>query len=126
ALRAHGHYSRLATTIPPQSPVAWSSFITGLEPAEHGIFDFVHRDPRTLQPFSSISRTEEPRFVLPLGPYLLPLSPARVISLRKGTPFWQLLSEHRVPVTIHPYADHLSPRRSGPRAFWHGHSGSAR
>ena len=31
--------------MPPQSPVAWSSFTTGLEPARHGIFDFVHRDP---------------------------------------------------------------------------------
>jgi len=100
SLRDRGHFSRLGTTTPPQSPVAWSTFITGLEPAQHGIFDFVHRDARTLQPFSSMSRTEAPRWMVPLGPYILPLSGSRVISLRRGTPFWQLLSEHRVPVTI--------------------------
>jgi predicted AlkP superfamily phosphohydrolase/phosphomutase len=99
-LRDQGHFGRLGTTTPPQSPVAWSTFITGLEPGEHGIFDFVHRDPQTLQPFSSMSRTEEPRWTLPLGPYLLPLSGSRVVSLRHGTPFWKLLSEHDIPVTI--------------------------
>jgi predicted AlkP superfamily phosphohydrolase/phosphomutase len=99
-VRDQGHFGRLGTTTPPQSPVAWSSFITGLEPAEHGIFDFVHRDAQTLQPFSSMSRTEEPRWSLPLGPYLLPLSSSRVISLRHGTPFWQLLSQRDIPVTI--------------------------
>ncbi len=100
SLRDQGHFSRLGTTTPPQSPVAWSTFITGLEPAEHGIFDFVHRDPQTLQPFSSMSRTVDPRWTLPLGPYLLPLSRSRVISLRHGTPFWQLLSEHGIPVSV--------------------------
>ncbi len=100
SLRDRGHFGRLGTTTPPQSPVAWSTFITGLEPAEHGIFDFVHRDPQTLQPFSSMSRTEEPRWTLPLGPYIFPLSGSRVISLRHGTPFWQLLSEHGIPVSV--------------------------
>src|SRR5690348_16928636 len=49
-LRQSGGLERLATTTPPQSPVAWSSFITGMDPAQDGIFDFVHRDPATLQP----------------------------------------------------------------------------
>jgi hypothetical protein len=31
-LRHRGSYSHLATTTPPQSPVAWSTFITGLDP----------------------------------------------------------------------------------------------
>ncbi len=99
-LREEGHFSRLGTTTPPQSPVAWSSFITGSPPSAHGIYDFVHRDPATLQPFSSLSRNEAPRFHLPLGPYDLPLSGSRVISLRRGTPFWQLLSSRRIPVTV--------------------------
>ena len=99
-LRDRGSFTRLATTTPPQSPVAWSSFITGLEPGQHGIFDFVHRDPATHQPFSSMSETEGPRFTLPLGPWVLPLSGSRVISLRKGTAFWQTLAEHGVNVNI--------------------------
>jgi predicted AlkP superfamily phosphohydrolase/phosphomutase len=99
-LRNNGRFSRLGTTTPPQSPVAWSTFITGLTPAEHGIFDFVHRDPKTLQPFYSMSRTESPRWTLPVGPYLLPLSGSRVVSLRHGTPFWKRLSDSGIPVTV--------------------------
>src|ERR1700682_5655759 len=90
-LRDTGGFRRLKTTTPPQSPVAWSTFITGLDPAGHGIYDFVHRDPKTLMPYSSMDRTEPPRFQLPVGPWLVPISNAHVTSLRNGTPFWKLL-----------------------------------
>src|ERR1035438_1653465 len=99
-LRQQGSFSRLGTTMPPQSPVAWSTFITGLEPDQHRIFDFVHRDPATLEPFSSMGRTEEPRFTLPLGPYILPLSGSRLVSFRHGTAFWQTLAARGIPVTV--------------------------
>ena len=99
-LRQRGSYSHLATTYPPQSPVAWSTFITGLDPGEHGIFDFVHRDPRTRQPYLSTDKTIGPRFTLSLGPWELPLSRARVVSLRKGRAFWEYLSDRGIPVTI--------------------------
>ena len=99
-LRDTGGFRRLSTTTPPQSPVAWSTFITGLDPAEHGILDFVHRDPRTMLPFSSMSRTLEPRFQIPLGPYILPLSPARVTTLRRGRAFWEILASRHIPITI--------------------------
>ncbi len=112
-LRDDGRFSRLATTTPPQSPVAWSTFITGLPPAEHGIFDFVHRDPKTLLPFSSMSRTEGPRWMLPVGPYLLPLSSSHVISLRHGTPFWQRLSGHGIPVTVIRMPTNYPPVEAG-------------
>ena len=99
-LRQQGTFNRLGTTVPPQSPVAWSTFITGLDPDQHGIFDFVHRDPVNMQPFSSMGRIEDPRFALPLGPYNLPLSASRIISFRRGTAFWQTLAERDIPVTI--------------------------
>ena len=99
-LRDDGSFQRLRTTTPPQSPVAWSTFITGLDPGEHGIFDFVHRDPVTKEIFLSTDRTVAPRWVLSLGEYQLPLSGPRVESLRKGKAFWQTLAERGVPVTI--------------------------
>src|SRR5664279_4171169 len=68
-LRDLGGLTRLATTTPPQSPVAWATFITGTDPAEHGIFDFVHRDPSTMQPVSSMAETIEPAHQLAIGPY---------------------------------------------------------
>ncbi|MGA2118244.1 MAG: alkaline phosphatase family protein [Bryobacteraceae bacterium] len=99
-LRNAGGLQRLATTTPPQSPVAWSTFITGTDPAAHGLFDFVHRDPATLQPFSSMAGIVTPAHQLAVGPYLLPLSSARVRSFRTGQPFWRLLAEHGIPVTV--------------------------
>jgi hypothetical protein len=46
-LRASGSYRRLRTTFPALSPVAWSTFATGVSPAKHNIFDFLDRDLRT-------------------------------------------------------------------------------
>lgn len=99
-LRDSGGLMRLATTTPPQSPVAWSTFITGADPAEHGLFDFVHRDPATLQPISSMGETLEPAHQLTLGPWVLPLSRAPVRTFRVGEPFWHILAEHGIPVTV--------------------------
>ena len=45
-LRAAGGFSRLGTSTPPQSPVAWANFINGAGPGSHGIFDFIHRHPQ--------------------------------------------------------------------------------
>jgi predicted AlkP superfamily phosphohydrolase/phosphomutase len=112
-LRNTGGFRRLRTTTPPQSPVAWSTFITGLDPSEHGIFDFIHRDPKTMQPFSSMSRTEEPRFKLPLGPYVLPLSGARVETLRKGQAFWQILADRHIPVAVMHMPTNFPPVKVG-------------
>jgi len=99
-MRERGTFTRLATTTPPQSPTAWSTFITGLDPADHGIFDFVHRDPATMQPFLSMSETRDARFRIPIGPWQLPLSRSKVVSLRKGKAFWQMLEDHGIPATI--------------------------
>lgn len=113
AVRDQGYFGRLRTTAPPQSPVAWSTFITGLDPDQHGIYDFVHRDPVTLRPFSSMAKTEEPRFALPIGPYLLPLSSSHVSSLRHGTPFWRTLSDHGVPVIVQHIPTNYPPEPEG-------------
>ena len=112
-LHRSGNFKPLETTMPPQSPVAWSTFITGMDPAEHGIFDFVHRDPATLAPFSSMSKTEDPRHTLSFGPYLLPLSKARVVALRQGKAFWQILAEHNIPVTMIKMPTNYPPIESG-------------
>ena len=99
-LRQQGAFRRLATTIPPQSPVAWSSVITGMDPGGHGIFDFVHRNPTTRMPVSSMAETTEPSRSLAIGPYLIPLSGGGVRSLRAGRTFWQMLEEHGVRSSV--------------------------
>src|SRR6266404_4280027 len=47
ALRKQGCFKALASTLPPISPVAWSSFQTGVNPGKHNIFDFLTPDLRT-------------------------------------------------------------------------------
>ncbi len=113
SLRDTGGFRRLKTTTPPQSPVAWSTFITGLEPADHGIFDFVHRNPQTLSPYSSMNRTDPPRFQLSVGEWLIPLSSGRVVSLRNGLPFWKLLVDRGVPVTTMRVPTNYPPAKAG-------------
>src|SRR5258708_37670992 len=85
-LRREGDFKRLATTTPPQSPVAWSTFITGLPPDGHGIYDFIHRDPLTRMPLSSMAKTHSGRR-LRIGPYLLPLTRDRLETHGQGAPF---------------------------------------
>ena len=99
-LAASGGFSSLATTMPPQSPVAWSSFMTGLDPGGHGIFDFIHRDPADMTPYLSTTRTEPPAHTLKLAGWQLPLSSAKVTLLRDGRPFWDVLERHGVETTI--------------------------
>ena len=100
ALAQQGEFKSLATTIPPQSPVAWSTVTTGRDPGGHGVYDFVHRDPFTLAPFSSMGQIAEAGKVFEIGNYVIPLSEGKVESHREGTPFWPILTEHGIPVTM--------------------------
>ena len=99
-LASSGSFGPLATTMPPQSPVAWSSFITGLDPGGHGIFDFIHRDPADLAPYLSTTHTEPASRTLKVGSWQLPLSSAQVTLLREGRPFWDALESHGIRTAI--------------------------
>ena len=66
-LAAMGCYERLRTTFPSMSPVAWSTFSTGVQPAKHNIFDFLDRDRRTYLPVLSSTYIGRVDRVLKLG-----------------------------------------------------------
>ena len=111
ALAKTGHYQRLATTNPPQSPVAWASFATGLDAGGHGIFDFLRRDAKTYAPDFSIAEHTPPEHTLDMFGWQLPLDEGSVRNRRDGEPFWialerdgQRASALRVPVTYPPDA----------------------
>lgn len=78
-LKSTGTFSELQTTTPPQSPVAWASFITGTNPSEHRIYDFIVRDTETYEP--SLVFSKEKKF----------------IEMPK---FWEYLSDSNIPVNI--------------------------
>ena len=89
-LRSLGGYSRIQTTYPAQTPVAWSTFATGVNPGGHGIFDFIRRDPKTYLPDLALNRYEQKNAYLP----------PKAVNLRRGKPLWELLSEAGASSTI--------------------------
>jgi len=94
---------KLGTSIPPQSPVAWSNFITGEDSGGHGIYDFVHRDPKTMTPYLSTSRVvpkENAGEPFHIGKCQIPVDAGQMELLRHGTPFWQKLEEHGIETTV--------------------------
>ena len=99
-LRTQGDFKRLATTIPPQSPVAWSTVTTGMDPGGHGIFDFVHRNPLTRRPMQSMTEIIESPKTITLGPYMFPLEGGGLKQTRAGRAFWQILAEHGIASNV--------------------------
>lgn len=53
---AGGTLLRMNSVHPTVSSVAWSSFMTGKNPAKHGIFGFVDREPATMKVFIPTSQ----------------------------------------------------------------------
>jgi predicted AlkP superfamily phosphohydrolase/phosphomutase len=108
-LMEEGSFSLLQSSTPPQSPVAWSSFITGMDPGGHGIFDYIGRDLKTYQPSFSLSHIEEPGRTLRIGDWVIPVSAGKATLLRKGKAFWQMLDDHDVPYTISRIPSNFPP-----------------
>lgn len=99
-LKEQGSYSRLRTTFPALSPVAWSTFATGVNPAKHNIFDFLNRNMKSYVPELAAARVQNSRRVLKLGRLRIPLSRPRVELRRKSQPFWKLLGQQKIGSTI--------------------------
>lgn len=116
-LMERGGFRELRTSIPPQSPVAWADFITGMNPGGHGIFDFVHREPETFTPFLSTSKTIPPERTLTLGEWVVPLSSGKVKLLRGGKAFWNTLEAHGVGSTIFRIPSNFPPEESEARTL---------
>ncbi len=115
-LARDGDFAPLTTTMPPLSPVAWSNFITGLDPGGHGIFDFLHRDPATMQPVEPFYAIEPGRS-LTLGSWVLPLAGQTVTRYRRGQAFWELLDAAGVETTVFRMPVNFPPVESGGRAL---------
>jgi predicted AlkP superfamily phosphohydrolase/phosphomutase len=102
ALAREGSYRTLGTSNPPQSPVAWSNFVTGLDPGGHGVFDFVHRDPATYLPISSATPpVEDHGSALEFFGWVVPLSSPEIRNTRGGTPWWDLLVAQGIDAEVY-------------------------
>lgn len=97
-LEKTGTFSALSSTNPSESAVAWTSFMTGLNPAGQGIFDFIMRNPKNYFPYLTLSETTGPRA-------------AKIVSRRKGKTFWNILSENKIPAFIYFCPNTFPPER---------------
>ena len=97
----------LGTTHSAESPTAWASFATGMNPGKHNIYDFLVRDPSTYLPDLGMVRREPPRFLFGY----LPIARPKIHSTRGGESFWVTAGRDgvrssilTVPVTFPPEA----------------------
>jgi predicted AlkP superfamily phosphohydrolase/phosphomutase len=95
----------LGTTHSAESPTAWASFATGVNPGKHNIYDFLVRDTGTYLPDLGMVRREPARFLFGYVPIARP----KVHSIRGGTSFWVTAGRKgvrssilTVPVTFPP------------------------
>ncbi len=89
-LQTQGGFGTVATTYPAQTPVAWSTFATGVNPGGHGIFDFLRRNPANYLPDIALTRYEQN------GAFAAP----RAVNLRRGEPVWSVLSQAGIPSVV--------------------------
>ena len=95
-----GSYVRLGTTLPAESPVAWSSFQTGCNPGRHRVFDFLVPDRKSYMPKLCSADIAPPSRNLNIGPYRIPLGKARIRFERKSQSFWKILGDHGIFSTV--------------------------
>jgi predicted AlkP superfamily phosphohydrolase/phosphomutase len=117
SIAERGDFKPLRTSMPPQSPVAWSNFITGMNPGGHGIYDFIARDPANYQPYLSTSKTTEAGRVMKLGEWLIPFSRGETLLLRKGKSFWEILDSKGIPATVLKVPANFPPVESEARTI---------
>ena len=109
-LAEEGCFHPLQTAYPSISPVAWSSFATGVDASRHNIYDFLTRDPCNYMPTLSSTDIGSIPKTLNLGLAKIPFGRKTVYRiLQKSQPFWKLLgaggvwsSIVRVPITFPP------------------------
>lgn len=109
-LAKEGCFAPLGTAYPSISPVAWSSYATGVDASRHNIYDFLTRDPCNYFPVLSSTDIRSVPRTLNLGLAKVPFGQRTVYRLlQKSQPFWKLLGAQgiwssiiRVPITFPP------------------------
>ncbi|MCA9000290.1 MAG: alkaline phosphatase family protein [Planctomycetes bacterium] len=97
ALADRGCFHPLNTSLPSISPVAWSSFATGVDASRHNIYDFLTRDPCSYMPVLSSTDTRMVSRQLNLGFAKVPFGKRAVHRiLQRSQPFWKVLGAHRI------------------------------
>lgn len=108
-LQEQGCYKRLQTSLPAESPVAWSCFQTGCNPGKHKIFDFLVPNRKSYLPELCSAQIGDALRSVRIGKYRIPIGKPQLTFGRKSQSFWTILGEHgvfsnilRVPISFPP------------------------
>jgi predicted AlkP superfamily phosphohydrolase/phosphomutase len=88
-----------------------------MDPGGHGIYDFIHRYPDTIEPYLSMSRATPPSKSVKLGSWEFPLGSGDVENLRRGKAFWEYLDDAGIPTTIYHMPVNFPPVEVGGKAL---------
>jgi predicted AlkP superfamily phosphohydrolase/phosphomutase len=81
-LKAQGFYAPLRSTNPPQTPVSWSTFATGVNPGRTEIFDFLKRIEGTYLPdFAMVKEGKKPLLFGPRNPPILGVAAGVAVAI---------------------------------------------
>jgi predicted AlkP superfamily phosphohydrolase/phosphomutase len=121
-----GCITRIATSNPPQTPVAFANIISGADPGLHQVFDFIHRDPNPsdmslpVRPYFSTADAarSQRQWTIPLGSWQLPLTGSTTELLRRGPAFWDYLVARGIDTQIYYLPSNYPPQDpEGPGRF---------
>lgn len=80
-----GDFTQLAASLPPQSPVVWTTIATGTNPGKHNLFDFIRMDNKRYLPELSLAKSA---------------GGADYESLVRAEPFWRITTQADIPTTV--------------------------
>ncbi len=116
-MAGRGHFGELETVWPALTPAAWSTFLTGMDPSRHGIYDFISRDASTYLPRLSSSEVKGSGRELRFWGWRMRLGRGKARTLRKGEPFWHELARRGLEVTVLRVPITFPPERFGGRVL---------
>jgi predicted AlkP superfamily phosphohydrolase/phosphomutase len=99
-LAGEGSFAPLWSTEPPISPVAWSTFSTGVNPGKHNIFDFLTTDRNTYMPKLASSDILPPKRSINIGKLSIPISKPKIEWKRKSQSFWTIVSKKGIYASV--------------------------
>jgi predicted AlkP superfamily phosphohydrolase/phosphomutase len=94
-LRDQGCFRYMQSTIPPESPVSWSSILTGMNPGKTNIYDFLRRDYE-YKILPSWAKVTPMKFAF----NYMPISKPKFENLRDGDPMWVVSTRNGIKTTV--------------------------
>ncbi|MCD6218567.1 alkaline phosphatase family protein [bacterium] len=94
-LAQSGCFHPLMTSTPPESPVSWSSLLTGMNPGKTNIYDFLRRDYK-YNILPSWAKQTPGKYLFNFLPIRLP----KAENLRDGDTIWEVSTRNGISTTV--------------------------